>query len=297
MTYHNVISDDLFDDTILHLGVSCSTSAFKRQLDIILSRFEVTTDLGRPGTCIISFDDGYRNNLEIAAHLLHDNGVPGLFFVPACYFEGRKILWVDKLQMWVSYVPAGRYSILGNEFIIEGNTSRRHLWSHLYDRILADYSRLDFLHEELDCICTFATIRTFVPEKLFNLRFIGMDGGDIAMVKSMGHRIGCHSFQHDILSLLNSEQLESDFSRCSLHADIFNSNYYSYPFGGVHEVSPLAINICERYGYFAAFINYEAGSNNSVYAIGRDSLGNLTDKYFIEARLSGFERFLKSLYR
>lgn len=296
LAYHNVINDDLFDDGMVHLGVSCSTSSFSKQLDIVLSRFTVTTDLGQPGSCIISFDDGYKNNIEIAARLLTARGVCGLFFVPACYFEGSNIVWSDRLLMWVAYVPAGHYSILGSKFVIGDTASRHRLWSHLYDSILADYSMRDFLLENLDRICPFDNIRKLIPDRMFELRFVGMDSSDIIELKSMGHRIGCHSFQHDVLSLLSSEQLDSDFLRCALYSNIFDSNLYSYPFGGKSEVSPSVISMCKKYGYSAAFTNCE-GDSDDVFAIGRASLGNVTDKYCIEARLSGFEGFLKGVSR
>ncbi len=112
LTYHNVLSDELFDPDLVHLGVSCSLSTFIVQIAALRKRFAVTTEIGKPGSCMITFDDGYRNNL-MAAEELARRGMSGVFYVPACYFSGERILWVDRLLLWVSYASAGTYTILG----------------------------------------------------------------------------------------------------------------------------------------------------------------------------------------
>lgn len=296
VTYHNIISDDIFDKDIIHLGVSCSESAFVKQLSIISSRFKVTTEVGLSGTCIISFDDGYKNNLEIAAHHLNFRDIAGLFFIPASYFDNNpRILWVDQILMWISYIPIGKYSILGNQFAItRASQSRSLVWQYIYKKLLSDYSMLEPLLYELNNHYPFKEFKSLLNNKMYKLRFEAMTVEDLDQIKKMGHKIGCHSYNHDILSLLNDEQLENDFSMCSSYSIKYNSNLYSYPFGGKEEVSPAIITKCKKYGYSAAFLNYEP-ENSDNYSLGRISLGNLKDKYFIEAKLSGFERYLKNL--
>jgi len=68
LTYHNVLPDELFDPDLVHLGVSCSLSTFIVQIEALRKRFAVTTEIGKPGTCMITFDDGYRINLLAPRH-------------------------------------------------------------------------------------------------------------------------------------------------------------------------------------------------------------------------------------
>lgn len=297
LTYHNVISDDLFDETAIHLGVSCTASTFKKHLDIILARFKVSTELGLSGTCMITFDDGYRNNLDIAARLLNERNVSGLFFVPACYFEGHSILWIDKLLMWFSYAPAGNYLIAGQMIAIDLDPgSRQRLWGRIYDHVLDDYSEIDSLLDQLDRAFPFADIIKSVPENMFQQRFVGLSADEVNALKVRGNKVGCHSFRHDILSKLDGAKLDSDFARCARHSAIYNSSIYSYPFGGVQEVSPSVIRACENYGYSGAVLNYDCSAGDR-FSVGRISLDNLVNRYFIEARLSGFEKFIKGVLR
>lgn len=297
VTYHNVISDDLFDSELLHLGVSCRESSFVKQLDIIKSKFKIVTEVGIPGSCIVSFDDGYKNNIEIVAPLLNDRKLSGLFFVPASYFEGRSILWVDELLMWVSYVPTGEYAILGVQFTLDqNNESRRFLWAHIYKTLLSNYGVLDSLRDELNRQYSFDELKSIIDKKMYRIRFQGMNPSELEAIKTMGHSLGCHSFKHDILSSLNDDQLVEDFSQCESYSQKYNTHLYSYPFGGKSEVSPTVISACKKHHYSAAFLNYLPDREDG-FSIGRISLGDLNDKYFIEAKLCGFERFLKILCR
>lgn len=292
ITYHNVIPDELFDESLVHLGVSCKRSVFSTQLDIILSRFSVTTDVGHSGTCIISFDDGYKNNIEVAAPILNEKNIAGLFFIPACFFAGENILWVDKLLMWVSYIPVGQYSVLGKNVAVHSSVDRQELWSNLYQKLLLDYSDLDSITQALEHSFSFDQLEQYIDTEMYSLRFNGMTAAELDKMKILGHKLGCHSFRHDILSLLDEEALEEDFEECASYAKNYNTRLYSYPFGGESEVSSSVINTCKKHGYDAAFLNYQP-KQEGCFTIGRISLGNLTDKYAIEARLCGFENFLK----
>ena len=270
ITYHNVISDEIFNSDLLHLGVSCSQRAFVKQLDLLTSKFNVVTEVGIPRSCIITFDDGYKNNLEIAADHLTKKGVSGLFFIPAVYFDTKfdhnRILWVDKLLMWVSYAPVGSYVVLGNKCKINSSQeSRRCLWEYLYPKLLSNYSILELLMRELDGQYSFNEFKKTINTKMYQSRFEAMTVSELNQLKEMGHKLACHSFQHDILSLLNDEQLEHDFLMCERYSKEYNSNYYSYPFGGEDEISPNVVNVCKKYAYSAAFVNFKTHNKDKYF--------------------------------
>ncbi len=297
ITYHNIIPDAIYDNDLVHLGVSCSENIFIKQINIIAARFDMSTEVGIPGTCIISFDDGYKNNIEIAAKILSKNNIDGLFFIPACYYESLDALWVDQLLMWVSYCPVGCYLILDQEFLIAQNCATRNaLWEFLYQTLLSNYCLLKPLINELNNHYSFDQLRALINNEMFALRFTPMSSDEIELLKKGGHKIGCHSYKHDILSLLTDEQLEHDFLICKSYSKKYNSNYYSYPFGGIDEISQKVIEKCKENHYSAAFLNYE-NKNKDIYSLGRVSLGNKSNKYCIEAQLCGFENMLKKIMK
>jgi len=291
LAYHNVLPDELFDQNLLHLGVSCSLGTFIVQIESLRNRFEVTTEIGKPGTCMITFDDGYRNNL-LAAEELEKRHLSGLFFIPACYFSGETILWMDRLLMWVSYAPAGAYTILGRSIQIDTARSRYTLWDQLYDELLNDYNHKQRLINELDQLIPFDALCAAVDEPMYAQRFVGLNEADLALMKQRGHKLGCHSWRHDIMAKLSVEDLALDFAECGKYQSRYNTAYFCYPFGGPQEISETVIAKCKQQGWDAGFANYPTDNNNR-FELGRISLDDLTDKHFIEARLSGFESFLR----
>ncbi len=52
-----------------------------------------------PGSVVLTFDDGYRDNLEIAAPILRKYGVPATFFLATGYVDRAESQWVDRLYV------------------------------------------------------------------------------------------------------------------------------------------------------------------------------------------------------
>ncbi len=166
LTYHHVITDKLFDENLIHLGVACSEAAFIQQLNIILKRFKTTTEIGVAGSCVLTFDDGYKNNIQIASPILNKKNVQAFFFVPACYFSGEKILWVDQVLLWVSYIPDGTYFVFEKPWSINGVKSRQNLWIFLYESILSDYILASDIIKILSQIYSFEKLENTISSQM-----------------------------------------------------------------------------------------------------------------------------------
>jgi peptidoglycan/xylan/chitin deacetylase (PgdA/CDA1 family) len=50
-----------------------------------------------PGTVVITFDDGYRDTLEVAAPILERYRLPATLFLPTAYINRAQTQWVDQL--------------------------------------------------------------------------------------------------------------------------------------------------------------------------------------------------------
>tara|TARA_B100000214_G_scaffold371865_1_gene349035 strand:+ start:4181 stop:5161 length:981 start_codon:yes stop_codon:yes gene_type:complete len=289
ITFHNIIPDILFDDSI-HLGVSCTDKIFEFQIKEIKKRLNITTELGVSNSCIITFDDGYLNQFYIAHNILKKFSYKAIFFINSDLVKNKKVLWIDKLLMYFSYLPNGTYSFCNQNFLI--NTENRFAsYVSAYKFILSYYHLKDEFINQLDKYESLINI----DSKLENLRFKPLYNSHIDIMKNYGHLVGCHSTSHEVLLKLNKDKLEHEINTCeNLIGTFYNCDYFSYPFGSDKEVDQRVVKKMQKSVFTHCFINnWFYKYNNDDYKIQRMSLPNLENKYLIHAYLSGFYFYLK----
>jgi peptidoglycan/xylan/chitin deacetylase (PgdA/CDA1 family) len=295
ITYHNILPDDIFDDSI-HLGVSHPASVFEAQIIHISKRFSISTDDPEgKGTCRITFDDGYLNQKDIAANILEKHGLNGVFFVPFEPLESGKTLAVDKILQWISYVPSGTHHIFGLNLIVL-DRDRASAFQTLYNYLLANAEQWHPLVAELDKVYSFSRLK--VAPELVRLRFTPLSVQDLKEMRSSGHRIGCHGWDHRPMATLAPQTVTDELTRCwEKLGGYCNCEEFSYPFGGVTAVSPAVAAACQKAGFSHALMNTsvipDQFANLSRYAITRLSLSRSCSPHVLDAKLSGFENFLK----
>lgn len=128
LTYHRVLEAP---DPLLP-GEPCA-NAFARQVDWLRSHMNVmalsdAVDALREGTLppravCITFDDGYANNLTVAAPILQEAGLPATFFVTTSDLE-TGAMWNDVvIEALRNYT--GSYALPGAEDVSIDDTQRR----------------------------------------------------------------------------------------------------------------------------------------------------------------------------
>src|SRR3954454_13977229 len=112
--YHGVVPDEHPHEYDYRNTVS--VRAFARQMELltrwhkpvsaadIRDHIEKGTSLpARP--VLVTFDDGYRNNLVHAAPVLERYGVPALISVTTGYVASKRLLWCEELRLRVLHWP------------------------------------------------------------------------------------------------------------------------------------------------------------------------------------------------
>jgi peptidoglycan/xylan/chitin deacetylase (PgdA/CDA1 family) len=97
LAYHTVVRSPVVDDP--H-GLAVSADVFAAQLDLLAAAgsvvplADVVSGAARRGSVALTFDDGYRGVLEVAAPLLAERGLPATLFVPTGHL-GERNRWDD----------------------------------------------------------------------------------------------------------------------------------------------------------------------------------------------------------
>lgn len=127
-------------------------------IDDALGRMCGTRPSGRP-FAVLTFDDGYRDNIDIAAPILKAEGVPWALFVVPDFLEGRGRLWWLELQEIVRLTDQIRIDIEGKHFVGDCRqpAAKERVFATLVKRCseLSDVARiglLDQLEERFGCV-------------------------------------------------------------------------------------------------------------------------------------------------
>jgi peptidoglycan/xylan/chitin deacetylase (PgdA/CDA1 family) len=106
--YHSVMNDPSSAETTLG-GIIHSTNVFRGQIDIIAKHFHAVTlddvllflkgeKLLPPRAVVVTFDDGYADNYQVASEILSRAGIPGVFYVTVDCIDRQRLPWPSLLR-------------------------------------------------------------------------------------------------------------------------------------------------------------------------------------------------------
>jgi peptidoglycan/xylan/chitin deacetylase (PgdA/CDA1 family) len=106
LTYHRIAEPgaDCFYDPV----ISATPESFRTQLEWLRRQIRLVTidelinrlengSAWREPVAALTFDDGYRDNLEVAAPILRELRVPATFFIPTAFLESPRLPWWDHI--------------------------------------------------------------------------------------------------------------------------------------------------------------------------------------------------------
>jgi peptidoglycan/xylan/chitin deacetylase (PgdA/CDA1 family) len=198
----------------------------------------------------ITFDDGFENNLTVAAPILEEFEVPATFYVTTSFVDDNGMSWIDRIEYCLEKVQKGKIH-LPWKAEISSFSSREEKMKILQEirakvkkdpKIDIDQFVSDIFHQcaakevfssddPLDKKMTWDQVKSLSESKLF--------------------RVGGHSHRHRILSYLSPDELDEEIST-SVHLlqdeGKLKVEHYSYPEGMEFCYSPAVIKCLKDYG-------------------------------------------------
>lgn len=155
-------------------------------------------------TVVVTFDDGYRDNHDVALPIMKKHGVRATFFVSTGYLEGDA-MWNDRLieamrssvGRTVDLAEAGLGTVAVDTLETAGRTVQR---------ALAAIKRWP-QQQRASFVDRFVQVSGLSPKNR-----IMMDAAEVAALARAGMEVGAHTVTHPILSTLSPEESWSEIA-------------------------------------------------------------------------------------
>jgi peptidoglycan/xylan/chitin deacetylase (PgdA/CDA1 family) len=202
-----------------------------------------------PRPVALTFDDGYRDNLTLAAPLLARLGLPATIFLVPGFLSREVVHWCEHLA-WAFTRARARAADFEGGLLELGSTSARAKAVRLVeDRLL----RCDRVRREAclsDLVERLDPAGGFDPDPLFldwdGARTLARAGAQTGMT------IGSHSLRHDVLSREPAEAQRVDLleSRHRLEHELeMPIDVFAYPFGKREHYDAVTVDAAKAAGY------------------------------------------------
>jgi peptidoglycan/xylan/chitin deacetylase (PgdA/CDA1 family) len=288
LCYHGVLAERRADRWSYENWVDAAS--FRDQLRWLKQVLEVT-DLaglrrwhegkwrGSKNPALITFDDGYRNNLTQAAPILLEESVPAIFFLASGYVGTSRVLWLDEIRVQVLNWPERSLRLPSGETrqVPSDIAGRRRLASEIVEAVkqLAEEPCRNYCH-----YLRSKTERVPVMDDSEARSFMSWD--DARKLKEMGFEIGAHTVSHPILSKIAPERVSSELreSKATIDRELnFSSKALAYPNGSARDVSQQVFAEARNTGFEWAFTTAAHWQKPDVnpYQIGRICVVGHTD--------------------
>jgi len=266
--YHGVV-EKIIDPEVQQLHMSVRD--FERQIQFLRRHREiismdhlydcvVNNRLENSNQVILTFDDGYKNNAEIVAPLLHGWTIPFTVFISTRHISEHRRFGTYYVRAAIRYTKSGkiRLSAMGRSFDLTTGTNRLAAEKTITRMVKrAPQALADQIVGE--CI---ALVQPDRWEEL-NARFASdepMSWKDVNYIRSVGGSVGSHGHDHCILHANQPEEVVHQQLRLSREAIEQNGaecKYFSYPNGTLDDISQVAYSALKSTRFRLCFTTIE----------------------------------------
>jgi peptidoglycan/xylan/chitin deacetylase (PgdA/CDA1 family) len=266
----------------------------------VLKKFRPTClaqfpDAMQPGSIVVTFDDGYADNLHCAARLLQQYDIPATFFLTTGYLGGNEEFWWDELERRLALVAQNGARL---ELTIAGRIRRWDLtampgtncawlpaYYELYDLLqpLTHADRRGVLRG-IGCAegvgCARQSHRVLTMDEVSELAGLGAGPASAQLIE-----IGAHTVTHPRLAVHSAKDQLTEMreSRRFLEAAVGrNIRSFSYPFGGRGHYTAESVQMAREAGFSTACTTTQGTveRTSSRFELPRVVIGNIDGNSF-----------------
>lgn len=211
----------------------------------------------------VTFDDGFANNLTVAAPVLADLAIPATFYVTTDFVERNRMSWIDRIEWALERTPKGRLRLPWGEREFAGAAAKIALLSEMRGVVKRDRAA------DADGIATRVQRDLGLPETWSSDDPIDrkLTWSEVrALAAHPLFAVGGHSHSHANLAFLDERALEREIGESlrllERKADV-GPRHYSYPEGLADCYSDRVIARLQAHGV-ACCPTAEDGTNDHL---------------------------------
>lgn len=272
LLYHRVLTLAEQETTFSQNGIIVSDITFNRHLVFLKKHFNIidAAEFSRiieegkifsDSSCLITFDDGWKDNYTNAFPLLKNQEIPSLIFLSVNYIENDDLFWQETLNIYLKvFLSETDSSILEEKNLIE--FIERYELNDIIDS--SDENRkiqiLNFINnwkfkpekKRIEFLKSFNNILDIDITQQNKCDYF-MNWDDIGNMESGNITFGSHGMNHKIVTQLSNEQLNEELSESKIELGkklSKNVDTFSYPNGNYDQETAKLV---ENLGYQFAF--------------------------------------------
>ncbi|MCA1778312.1 MAG: polysaccharide deacetylase family protein [Xanthomonadaceae bacterium] len=244
---------------------------------------------------VVTFDDGYLDNLTLALPILKAYGVPAMLYVTTGFVDHTSNLWWYELEFIIHHKQRLDYYWDGRHRT--ENTVGNHRKRLCFVRLSRMLKRMTPVNQEqfLEQLRSgFTPLPFSYRDHLLDAKQVGALANDPLIT------IGAHSHHHPVFSSLNNAQLRRELLSSTKLLEQWVGrpvSHLAYPFGGRKQAGRREFRIARELG-FASATTTRMGHLHSfhatqLHALPRIAVGNGDTMTSFRWKLSGLECLMR----
>ena len=197
---------------------------------------------------IVTFDDGFENNLRLAAPVLEELDIPAIFYITSGFVADNQMSWIDRIDEAFERTPRGSVRLPWGEYSFDDAGSKIEILEIIRSKAKADPNiSFDDFASEIQSQLGVGEIRSDDGELDKKMTW-----EDVRQLESVsGFSIGGHTHTHAVLAHLDEAALDFEIgAHLSMLEDeiALKTVHFAYPDGLDFCYNDETIEALKRYG-------------------------------------------------
>ena len=304
LCYHRVVEDFVINnEESPQKNLLVSKQNFEDQVKYLKKYYEIISigelkehihSNSKEFKVVITFDDGYKDNKEIALPILEKYSIPATIYVVTRFLSGETSMWWYDLWSIVKARDIIEFEFLKKTYILLCNSKKNKLKS--YYSLMQLFIKCDYSQQ----LILLNKIREKIELKDYSSLVLNKkDIFDLSKNKLV--TIGSHTHNHVSLKYLDSHNANFELEKSkkileNLTKD--NISHFCYPYGTKNDFKKRDMKLVESNGYQTATQTetFKIKNNLNFFGIPRFSVRNF-DHRIIKSKINGLDNLIYTLIR